>query len=132
MGLPTVGAAAVSGAMTARRWGKDITPNDLCWVQECVPISHPGLRRQRLLVGAHHSDRPCLRRTAVKPPPPPLSGRPVEAPFPVRDEAPLPGFARIPGAGISGQLHITVRGPRLTKIRSIFLSGISARSWLTQ
>lgn len=65
-------------------------------------------------------------------PAPPLSGRPVEAPFPVRDEAPLPGLARIPGAGISGQLHVTVRGPRLTKVRSIFLSGIRGRSWLTQ
>lgn len=106
LGLATVGAAAASGAMVAWNWGKDCNNK----YNPARPLFSTGVCTQERCPPPSHVDATQLSSPPA--PAPPLSGRPFEAPFPVRGEAPLRGLARIPGAGISGQLHITVRAPR--------------------
>lgn len=104
LGLPTVGAAAPSGAVMARRWGKaaitGITPEYLSRVQECVlHLSSYRAPSAHRLAGWHSG----------------FSGHPPGVPS-------RPHFlsgARLRsrasqgtrGAGILGQPHITVRCP---------------------
>lgn len=133
LGLPTVGMAAVSGAMTARRWGKDCNNR----YNPGRPLLGTGVCPPSLILKGSwwvpttqtgHVDAAQLFPTRPRPA---TLWAPRRGPISCQGRGPpLLGLARIPGAGISGQLHITVRGPRRTRFRSIFLSRIRARSRL--